>query len=765
MDHVGQSPARPDGIAKVSGTARFTDDLPWDGLHGATLRSPHPHARVASLRWNPERAPAGSVRVLAGDIPGANGVQLLDDGWPVLADGIVRHVGEPVALVAAPTRGAARAALAAFDVAYEPLAPVLTWEEAQAAPPFDRLALNHGDVEKGMAGSDLVVEGTYRTGHQEHIYIECQAMQASFDGDGVLHLEGSMQCPFYVLKALIHSLGLSEEKVRVRPAAVGGGFGGKEDYPSLLAIHAALLAKASGRPVRMVYDRHEDIVSTTKRHPSLIRHRTGVRRDGRIVAMEIDVLLDGGAYRTLSPVVLSRAVLHATGPYRCHNVRVVGKVLRTNTATNGAFRGFGAPQVQFASERQMDRIARRLGLDPYEIRARNVLEPGDALATGQILDGTASARLCLERAAAKSDFRRTWRRCERARDSRRDDGEPMRGVGLSLYFHGAGFTGMGEKHMRSPATARLMADGRIEILTATTEMGQGSAVVLPMIAAEAAGVTLDDVVLAHPDTSAVPDSGPTVASRTTMVVGGTVARAVSELKRRLTEWLARDEGLAGKPDVRDGQVAAAPAPGGSGEPLGSFREIARKYLLAVGPLSVTIRHAPASWQVFDDATYRGAAYAAYGWGADVMEVEVDPDTLEVRTLKATVVCEVGRAIHPTLCRGQVEGGTLQAVGYALMEEVKTAGGRYLNDRMSTYIIPTIIDSPKMDVELLERPWEGGAFGAKGVGELPMDGGAPAVIQAVENATGLSPEEIPCTPEKLFECRRREIGAGPSAEAR
>jgi CO/xanthine dehydrogenase Mo-binding subunit len=737
MNGIGDSPPRPDGFAKASGAALYVDDVSLPGMwHGATVRSPHPHARVRSIRFDPTAAPEGAVCVTAADLPGPNGIQLLDDGWPILADGFVLHVAEPVALVAAPTRLAARQALTAVQVEYEPLAPVLTLEEAASLPPLYELRLESGDVDAALIRAEHVIEGTWRTGHQEHIYIECQGMIAAFE-DGAISVIGSMQCPYYVHKALVHAFGLPEDKVRVRASVVGGGFGGKEDFPSALAVHAALLARACGRPVKMVYDRHEDIVGTSKRHPAVIRHRTGVSADGRLLALDAEILMDGGAYKTLSPVVLSRALLHAFGPYRWPSVRLQGKVLRTHTAPNSAFRGFGAPQVQFAVERQMDRIGRALGLDPFEIRARNVVEPGDRLPTGQVLDETTSARLCLEEAERRTGFRARWRELEEARE-RDADGRPKRGIGLSLYFHGAGFTGNGERKMKSPVTARLRADGRIEVLTAMTDMGQGCAAVFPQIARAAGGLGEEDVIFAEPDTGDVPDSGPTVASRTTMIVGNLIARTVAELRDHVLAQID-GEGLS----VSEGWIVG---PAGRVEP---FREAARRCFETAGPVEVTHRHEPPDWQTFDESTYRGAAYPTYAWGADVVEVEVDPDTLAARPVAATAVCEVGRAIHPTLCKGQIEGGTLQALGWALLEEVKLQDGRYLNDRLATYIIPTIRDSPRIDVHLLERAWEGGPFGAKGVGELPMDGGAPAAAQAVENATGIPVEEIPATPERLL----------------
>jgi CO/xanthine dehydrogenase Mo-binding subunit len=744
MPLVGTSPPRPDGFAKVSGAARYADDVAIPGLlHGATVRSPHAHARLGEIRCAAEAA-GEAWCVTAVDLPGPNGILLLGDDWPILAAGEVRHVGEPVALVAAPSVEAARRARALVEVHYEPLPAILDLAAAAAEPPLCELAFGSDEVEAILRDAELVVEGTYRTGHQEHLYIECQAMTAWEDEDGVLTVAGSMQCPYYVHKAMVHAFGLPADRVRVQATVVGGGFGGKEDYPSLIAVHAALLVRASGRPVRLVYDRHEDIVGTTKRHPSVVRHRTAVAPDGSLLAMDVDVVMDGGAYTTLSPVVLSRALLHAGGPYRCPHVRVRGRVLRTNTATNGAFRGFGAPQTQFAVERQMDRIARRLGLDPLAIRLRNCLEPGDTLPTGQVLDETTSARACLERVAEESDFLRRWRACE-ARGDGREDGEeaqPRRGVGLSLYFHGAGFTGNGERRMRSPVAASLREDGRLDVLTAMTDMGQGCVVIFPQMASDGAGLTPDDLVFAEPDTSRVPDSGPTVASRTTMIVGGAVTAAVRELTADVVAAWQELRGVEGETAVAEGVVRCA------GLEL-PFREVGREVHAARGRLAVRHRHEPPVGQAFDEELYRGAAYPTYAWGADVVEVEVDRDTLEVRAVEATVACEVGRAIHPTLCAGQIEGGTLQAIGWALMEEIKLEDGRYLNDRLATYIIPTALDAPRLRVHLLERPWAGGPFGAKGIGELPMDGGAPAAVAAVANATGMEGSEIPLTPERLM----------------
>lgn len=408
----------------------------------------------------------------------------------------------------------------------------------------------------------------------------------------------------------------------------------------------------------------------------------------------------------------------------------------------------------------MDRIGRSLGLDPLEIRLRNVLEEGDRLPTGQRMDESCSARLCLEKAARESNFQERWQRCEERRGET-SEGEKAQGLGLSLFFHGAGFTGNGERVLQSVVEAALLEDGRVEVRTAAVEMGQGCDTVFPLMAAEASGLLPEDVVLAAPDTSRVPDSGPSVASRTSMVVGSEVAFVVREIRDRVLAWWSGHGGGGRGQKIEDGMVS-----GGKGEKR-PFREVSRKYVEDMGPVVVSRRHEPPEWQIFDEETYQGVAYPTYGFGADVVEVEVDPDTLEVLPKKVTAVCEVGRVLHEKLCIGQVEGGTLQAVAWGLMEEVKTEEGRYLNDRLATYIIPTIRDSPEMEVHLLEKPWRGGAFGAKGVGELPMDGGAPAAVSAVENATGIEVDAIPATPERLLalSSAQRRVRSNPEESER
>jgi len=708
---VGARLARPDGPAKVSGHARYVADVAVPGAWlGGTVRSPVARGTLEGFDFDPDFDFTRCTLAGPADVPGANVVAMLAEDMPLLAAREVEHMGEALLLVAAPDEATLCAALAAIRPRIAPRTPLLDARESQRV--FKRIEIRKGDAPAALARAELVIEGEYETASQEQMYIEPQGMVAyPPDAQGTLVVRGSMQCPYYVQKALGRALALPPERVRVVQEATGGGFGGKEDYPSVLACHAALLALRAGRPVSMLYDRHEDLVATHKRHPSRVRHRTAVDRDGRLLAMEIDVLLDGGAYTTLSPVVLSRGCIHAAGPYRCGHIRIEGRAVATNHVPYGAFRGFGAPQTCFAIERHMDRIAHELGLHPFELRRRNLLREGDTTATGQLLRESVGSQAVMERIAALTGFDRHAWRAPRA-------GRVRRGVGLSFFFHGAGFTGAGETLLQGKVALELEADGRALVRAASTEFGQGTETLFQAIAAEALGCEQDDVAIAQPDTHAVPNSGPTVASRTCMVVGGVLARACRELRERI----------------------------GAGE----FRTRARAFLAQGGDGRVELRYEPPPTLEWNEETYTGDAYPAYGWAADVAEVEVDLDTFEVRVTRLTSAVDCGTPIQPQMVTGQFEGGSLQAVGFAHLEVVTSRDGRCLQDRMATCIIPTALDAPEFRTELVPVPFSRGPFGAKGVGEMPMDGGAPAVLSAIEDALGLHMCSVPATSEKLCE---------------
>ena len=697
--YIGRNVVRKDGAAKTAGTARYVDDLTWPGmLYGRTIRSSIPCGEITGIRFDFDRT--GFTVVDAGDIPGRNVVSLIMDDQPCLANRVVRHTAEPILLIAHEDRE--RLLGAHVEIDYRPASPVVDADTATQI--FKRVRIEKGSLDDGFGSADLIVEGEYRTGHQEHLYIEPNGMLA-VPGEGGVTLYGSLQCPYYVHKALCNLLDLPADKVRVVQAETGGGFGGKEDYPSILAGHAALLALKAGRPVKIVYDRVEDMLATTKRHPSIVRHRTGVKRDGRLVAMDISVVMDGGAYCTLSPVVLSRGCIHATGPYRCDHVRVDGRVVMTNTPPNGAFRGFGAPQTLFAAEVQMERIAEALGMDPVRLREKNAFRAGDVTATGQTLGPDTAAIDVLRATVARSDFQKK-RRAYRGTN---------RGIGLSLFFHGSGFTGGGEVYLASKASLELTPDGA-RILVASTDIGQGQRTVHAQIVADALGIPFDRVEVEAADTAFVPNSGPTVASRTTMVVGGLLKRCAEEMRERLGKL--------------------------------SPREYRRKY----GPLVITKQYEPPPGLVWDDETYRGSAYGSFGWGCEVVEVELDPVTYEVRPTRVITAQEVGKAIYPLGVRGQIEGGTAQGLGYALLEDVVMRDGAMANAQLTNYIIPTTLDTPPMDVIILERPYTHGPYGAKGVGEMPFDAVAPAVVNAIRSL-GIDIRQVPATPERIMEAGR------------
>lgn len=730
---IGEAVPRKEGRAKVTGSARYVDDLSLPGmLYGVTVRSPVARGRLRAVRFEGDLPWTEFTVVTARDVPPPNRIALIADDQPCLADEIVSHAEEPVVLLAHRDKGLLEQARRSVLMEIDPLPSIHTIDEALAAGTviwgddniFKSYLVSRGDVDAGLQTADRVIEGEYETGAQEQLYIEPQGMIAIASPEDGVTVWGSMQCPYYVHKALTTLFGLPDHRVRVVQMETGGGFGGKEEYPSHIAAHAALLSWKSGRPVKLVYDRAEDMVATTKRHPSRTRHRTGVDRDGRLVAMDIDFVLDGGAYCTLSPVVLSRGTLHAVGPYFCPNVRVRGRVVATSTPPHGAFRGFGAPQSLFALERHMNVVARAIGLAPEELRRRNFIAQGQTSAIGQVMRDPVEMDRLLDRALELSDYRV---KCARFDESNRHS-RVKKGIGFATFLHGAGFTGSGEDHLASVVDIEAAPDGRVRVLAASTEIGQGTNTIFSQIVADALGIGYEDVEIAQPDTASVPNSGPTVASRTAMVVGRLVETAALTLRRTLL-----DAGLLAAPYT-----------------AGAFAEACRQHLATRGPLRATSRYQAPPGVHWDDEKYQGDAYAAYAWAAYVAEVSVDTTTWETRVDDFVAVQEVGKVIHPVLAAGQIEGGIAQAIGFALYEEVVWREGRMANGQMTNYIMPTSMDVPPIRVYFEERPYAHGPFGAKGIGELPMDGVAPAIANAVEHALGVRIARIPITPEVLMD---------------
>ena len=568
----------------------------------------------------------------------------------------------------------------------------------------------------------IVVEGEYETGAQEQLYIENNgAIAIANPNDGVT-VWGSMQCPYYVHKALVKLFDLPEDKLRVIQTETGGGFGGKEEYPSLITGHAALLAWKSGKPVKLIYDRAEDMVATTKRHPSRTRHKTAVTKDGKLLAMEIEFVIDGGAYCTLSPVVLSRGTIHAAGPYFCPNVRIRSQAVATNMPPHGAFRGFGAPQSIFALERHMDRVAHAVGLSPEEFRRRNFIHEGETTATSQTIRERVDLDGLLDRALQLSDYH-----AKRERFAQQNGNGKKRGIGFATFMHGAGFTGSGEVYLQSMVSAEATSEGKVRILAASTEIGQGTNTIFSQIAAEALGLDFESIEIVQPDTGLVPNSGPTVASRTSMVVGKLVESAVTGLKQTLIGSGLLHEDFSNT----------------------DFTDACAKYIYKFGPLKTSATYQPPPNVHWDDEKYQGDAYGAYAWAVYVAEVSFDELTYEAHVEDFVAVQEIGRVLNPVLAAGQIEGGVAQAIGFALFENVVWKDGRMANNQMTNYIIPTPADIPPIRVFFEENPYTYGPGGAKGIGELPMDGPAPAILNAIENATGVSFNRVPLMPEVLM----------------
>jgi CO/xanthine dehydrogenase Mo-binding subunit len=730
---VGQSAPRKEGGRKVTGAALYIDDLTFPGLlHAVTVRSSVPRGRIKSIAFAGELPWDQITVVTAKDIPGENYVALILNDQPYLADGVVNHPEEPILLLAHPDKYLLEEARRNVKIEYEELPAVFSLEDSVNKKQiiwgednsFKSFLVDKGNVDEVWESADFVVDGEYHTGAQEQLYIENNgAIAIANPVDGVT-VWGSMQCPYYVHKALVKLFALPEDKIRVIQTETGGGFGGKEEYPSMIAGHAALLAWKIGKPVKIIYDRAEDMVATTKRHPSRTRHRTAVSKDGKLLAMEMEFVIDGGAYCTLSPVVLSRGTIHAAGPYSCPHVRIRSSAVATNTPPHGAFRGFGAPQSIFALERHLDKIAHVVGLSPEELRRRNFVKEGETTATSQVIREKVEMSKLLDRALELSDYHAKRKRF--AEENPRSN--VKRGIGFASFMHGAGFTGSGEVYLQSVVGAEATEAGTVRILAASTEIGQGTNTIFSQIAAEALGVEAGLIEIAQPDTSLVPNSGPTVASRTCMIVGKLVESAVLGLKQTLIgSGLLREEYSTAE-----------------------FQEACRAYIKQFGPLQSLSKYQPPPNVNWDDEKYQGDAYGTYAWAIYVADVSVDLLTYEAHVQDFVALQEVGRVINPVLAAGQIEGGVGQAIGFTLFENVVWERGRMINNQMTNYIIPTAADIPPIRVFFEENPYAYGPSGAKGIGELPMDGAAPAILSAIENATGVSFNQVPLMPEAMMQ---------------
>jgi len=743
---------RIDASEKIRGEIRYTNDLKIPGLwQSITIRSPYPRAKILEIQFDSEFDWNTVTVVTASDIPN-NYVAMLENDMPYLASKIVNYVGEPVALITAPDKNLLERASNFLHVIYEPLSYLTNMLDSEKSEVlifsnnniFKEIKIEKGDLEKIKQNNYKKVEIEVHTGFQEHLYLEPQCVIAIPEKDRVV-IRGSLQCPYYVKNA-VETMFDGKKHITVIHAPTGGAFGGKEDYPSLIAGHAALLAVKSGHPVAVTLDRFEDIQYTPKRHPSYHHEVAYVDKNGKIQGLEIQMYLNGGAYCTLSQVVLARAALTVTGCYYVPNVRIHAKAVATNIVPSGAFRGFGGPQAVFAIEMLMEKIACVLDLSPKKVREINLISKGQETATGQILKYSVSSQEVFEDVISRSDFDNKYRQYKEwnhpileklieDRFPKNKNGGVLKGIGISASVHGAGFTGVGENKIKGVVRLELEQDGAITVYSAQTEMGQGQQTAFQKILSEALHIKRKQIKIAEVNTDVVPDSGPTVASRSTMVVGSLLVEAAKEIVEKLKLKLKNDFGVEFQYRqgyfYRDGHIL-------------SFTDAANEF----GGFSVEKQYSHPSFIKFDETTWKGDAYPVFSWAAAVAEIEVDPITFQIKVTRYYTTHDIGKAINYDQAVAQIEGGSLQGIGYALYEKITEKDGLFDITGFSDYIIPSFMETPEFHIKILENPYPFGPFGAKGLGELPNVGSAPAIISALWMIFESEFNKIPVLPEDL-----------------
>ena len=679
---------KKDHDTKIEGRSRYLADydLTDDGkeiLCGKLLRSKYAKAKILGVTL-PE-LPEGYMYVDASDVPGDNNVNIVLDDMPVYAREVVEFIGEPIGMVVGPDEAEVNRILSEIKVNYEVLEPIT--DLLSSDTDFFHYEFGHGDIEKAFSEADRVFEEEFRTGYQEQAYLEVQGMMAEPEQSGRMYVHGSLQCPYYVHGAVARALGTGPDGVHIYQDVTGGGFGGKEDYPSILGCQVAVAAHKAKAPVRCVLERREDMETTSKRHPSVCRYKMALK-DGRITAVDCEVIFDAGAYSSLSAVVLQRGIIAAPGVYNIPNVHVVGRAAKTNTVPCGAYRGFGAPQTFFAVEMMMSHIAQSVGEDSVEFKRRHLAKQGDMTSTAGRYHFPVPLPDMIDEVDGMSDF------CRKHKEyAQPQSGRYRRGVGFSNVFHGAGFTGSGERDLiKAVAKLRKYKDGTVEVLASNSDIGQGVRTTFPKIVAHELNIPVEKVFYEHPDTGRVPDSGPTVASRSLMTVGELLRRAAIKLR---DIW-------------KDGEE----------------QEVEEHY------------KEPDFMIPFYLDRFEGDAYPTYAWSVNAVEVEVDTYTGLAKILGAYASFDVGTPIDYNIVLGQMEGGFLQGLGYASIEKMDyDKNGKIWNRSFTDYLVPTAVDVPNMQVDLHVEEYPDGPYGAKGAGELPLVGAAPAYAEAVEQALG------------------------------
>lgn len=702
---IGKSVNRVDAEAKIGGYAKYLCDLHFEDLvYAKTLRSSRLRAKILSIDI-PE-LPNGYYIIDKNDVLGKNIVPLVIEDQPFFAEDVVNYIGEPILLVVGSDKNVIIDIISKIKVNYEDIEPILNIEDAESKSRnpiygkescFADYEYTKGNIDEEVKQSAYFIEDEFKAGYQEHGYLETQSMIGIYENHRVT-IYGSMQCPYYVKNAVVQGLGWDENRVRVIQTITGGGFGGKEDYPSLLAGHVAFAAVKVKKPVQLILDRAEDIEFTTKRHPSIIKIKTYFDLNNTMIARNIDIKIDGGAYAGLSPIVLQREMFSVTGVYNIPNLRVRGRAFITNNVITGAFRGFGGSQVFFAIEMHMENIADKLGIKSMDLKKKYFLKKGDTSSTKGLLKYDIKLDEIVTEIEKMSDYKNKY--------EKNKVNNKLKGIGCALFFHGCGFTGSGERDIiKAKIKLKKHENGKVEILVSNVEMGQGTSTTLRKIVAHVLEIPLENIIYNNPDTDLVPDSGPTVASRTIIIVGKLLENASREMKRKWNQC--------------------------------SEFEIQESYKY---PKDM-------NWDV---QKLEGNAYVEYSWGANVVEVEIDPITYEVSVTGIWAVYDIGKAIDEQIVKGQIEGGIIQGLGYGTIEVMNVKDGKLLQKNFTDYIIPTSKDFGAIESKLIENPYEHGPLGAKGLGELTLVGAPAAIALAVQNAIGIPIKQIPVTPEYLRE---------------
>ncbi len=743
---IGHTHIRPEAMDKVTGKALFTDDLKFPGmLIGATKRCGIPHGIVLKLDVEDARKVPGVVAVLtADDIPGQINHGLVIQDWPTLI-GVgqkVRYVGDAIAIIAAETKEAAQEALDKIKVEFQPL-PVIT-SAVQANEPdaekvhengnlLKHIKVRKGDIEKGFAESEIIIERTYHTGIVDHAFIEPECSIARVTDEGRIEVYVGSQIPYQDRSQVAAVMNMPEDRVRIKGMMIGGGFGGKEDIMG--QIHAALLAWKTKRPVKILYDRHESLVVHPKRHATQITVKIGAKLDGTLIAVKTELYGDTGAYASLGEKVMTRATTHSTGPYSIPHVKADCYAMYTNNPPAGAFRGFGVLQSAFAVESTIDELAEALKIDPIEIRLKNALKVGSITNTGQLLKDSVGLIECIDKACA--EMKRLGG--HEPFKAKIDPQNPnlVRAWGLAVAFKNTGLGGGAPD--KAGAEVELFPEGIVEVRTSSAELGQGLVTVLQLIAAEELGMKAKDVKVYLSDTDKTPDGGPTTASRQTYVTGNAVKGAAAALRDNITSVLAE------RYDIAPDKVKFIEGLAQVGEKVLTLGEIAHIMQQEGKKLTGLYEYwAPKTMPLGEG----GDMHFAYSYAAQAAEVEVNTITGEVRVLRVISANDVGTAINPLGLKGQVEGGVIMGLGNALTEKFIVKDGYVITDRLAKYRIPSIAITPEIIPIIVEHPTNDGPFGAKGVGEVVSIPTTPAITNAIYNAVGVRVRSLPVDQELI-----------------